>query len=100
MITEDDVTEDDARNAQNILRARKLRNELERRAALADISGIHGTVRFRDLVRHADDPARRRTALWCLIGEQILVPVNSRERIIDATILRVNRASSREGELT
>jgi hypothetical protein len=92
LLTEKVVTDAAARNARNVLRARKLRDDAECRAALKDIDGIHGSVRFYDLVRNATEPALRRNALWCLIYEQVLVPVNPRERITDATILRVSRA--------
>jgi hypothetical protein len=98
IITEKDVTEDDARNARNIMRSRKLRDDCEYRAALADVLGIYGAVRLYDLVRHVDEPGRRRNALWRLIDERLLVPDNPRERITDTTILRVNRTGRYEGE--
>lgn len=93
LVTDDDVTDDVACNASNIVHARKVRDEREVRAAREDISGIYGNVRFYDLVRRAEQSALRRNALWCLIGEGFLVAENPRERITDTTVMRVNRAS-------
>lgn len=93
LVTDNDVTEDVASNASNIVRARKVRDDRELHAARADVSGIYGSVRFNDLVRKAEHPALRRSALWCLVGEGFLVAENPRERITDATVMRVNRAS-------
>jgi hypothetical protein len=92
IITDDDVTKDDSRNAQNILRARKVRDEHEVHAALSDLSSAYGSIRFYDLIKHSSEPGLRRSALWCLIYEGILVPVDRRERITDTTILRFSRA--------
>lgn len=93
IITENDVAEVDARNARSILRARQLRDDREYRAARADVARMRGTVRFYDLVKASEEQARRRNAVWCLIDEGILLPVNERAKIADNTVLRVNRAN-------
>ena len=88
IITDTDVNRGPERNARRILRARRMRNEAEVEAARAALAGVHGWVRFADLLKGFPIQAHRRNALWCLIDEGFLVPRNG-EEISDSTWVRV-----------
>ena len=88
ILTERDVENGRARNAREILRARRMRNEREVEAARAAVASVWGSVRFHDLLVGLESPAHRRNAIWCLIDEGFLVPETD-GRIDDRTYLRV-----------
>lgn len=88
--TEEDVSDAVVRNARNLLWARKHRHEGDYQEALAYVEPICGSVLFYDLLSGAQFPAYRRIALWCLIDDGILFPVNQ-GRIVDRSPMRVNR---------
>lgn len=88
ILTENDVEHGRARNAREILRARRMRNEGEVEAARAALSSLWGSFRFHDLLVGLEAPAHRRNAIWCLIDEGFLVPASG-GRIDDHTFLRV-----------
>lgn len=90
MYTDADVSEEDADNARDILLSRKHYHEGDYREALAYVAPICGSVRFHDLLQGAAVPAYRRMALWCLIDDGILFPVEP-GRITDLSAMQVNR---------
>lgn len=85
-VTEKFASDGAAHNAKEILLSRRLRNEDEYLIALNIVKGIRGPVTFRSLFAGAEVPAHRRTALWCLIDEQLLRPVAA-GRIEDTTLM-------------
>jgi hypothetical protein len=87
-VTEKFASDDAAYNAGEILHARRARNELEYQIALRLIENLRGEVRFRDLLSTAEIPANRRTAIWNLIDEARLRPVEA-GRVEDDSILTV-----------
>ncbi|MGO6727352.1 hypothetical protein ACCS45_04395 [Rhizobium ruizarguesonis] len=74
-VTERYASDDAAYNAGEILKARRLRNEDEYEIAFDMLTRVKGPVRFRALLAGAEPPALRRIALWNLIDEQRLRPV-------------------------
>jgi hypothetical protein len=86
LVTEAYATEDAAYNARWKLHARRMRNEVEYRGALAAVSDLRGSVRLHDLVAEAEMPAHRRIAIWCLIDEGVLAP-DELGRITDESFL-------------
>lgn len=93
ILTERQISRARVYNAENVLRARRMRNE-EVCAELRHIaSGINGLVRIYDLLKATPDPGPARTALWCLIDEGVLEPVArdpQHTRIKDSSFVRVN----------
>lgn len=88
--TDNDVSEDDVHNAREIMLSRKHYHEGDYLEALAYVAPTCGTVRFHDLLKGAKIPAYRRTAIWCLIDDGILYPLEN-GRIDDLTPMQVNR---------
>ncbi len=86
IVTEAFANDDDDANAAWILVSREKYNEDEFVAARELVKGITGAVRFWDLLRGAPIPAHRRTAIWNLIGDGLLRPVE-RGRVTDASLL-------------
>jgi hypothetical protein len=86
LFTDAKASLDNDYNAGWILRARRTFNRLEYQAALDRIEGIHGSVRFHDLLIGAPFEGGRRTAIWNLIDEGILVP-DERGKISDLSFL-------------
>lgn len=86
IVTEAFANDDDDANAGWILVSREKYNEEEFLAARNLVRGITGAVRFWDLLRDAPIPAHRRTAIWNLIDEGLLRPVE-RGRITDTSLL-------------
>jgi hypothetical protein len=74
-MTELDANPAAEKNAQEIILSRRNRVEAEYEVALADIASIRGAVLFRDLYENAPSPGFRKTALWCLIDEGRLAPI-------------------------
>lgn len=87
--TDHDVSEDDAHNARELLLSRKYYHEDDYQEALAYVAPIRGTVLFHDLLQGAKAPAHRRMALWSLIDDGILYPVEH-GRIRDRSLMMVN----------
>jgi hypothetical protein len=85
-VTEKYASDEAAHNANEILLSRRLRNDDEYLIALNIVKSVRGPVTFRALFAGADVPAHRRTALWCLIDEQLLRPVTP-GRIEDTTLV-------------
>lgn len=88
--TENDVSEADVDNARELLLSRKYFHEGDYQEALTYVAPICGTVRFHDLLKGAEVPAYRRMALWCLIDDGILFPVEN-GCVRDRTLMQVNR---------
>lgn len=74
-VTERYASDEAAYNAGEILKARRLRNEDEYKIAFEMLTRVKGPLRFRALLAGAELPALRRIALWNLIDEQRLRPV-------------------------
>jgi hypothetical protein len=87
LITDAYATHDAARDAGWKLHARRMRNEAAYREALALVCDMNGVVRFHDLLSGADHPAARRIAIWNLIDEGYLAPLEP-GRITDLSWLR------------
>lgn len=86
-VTERFANDNDAYNASEILLSRRLRNEEEYLIAWSLLKKLAGPVRFRALFAGAEIPAHRRTALWCLIDDQLLRPVSPGTRVEDDTLM-------------
>ncbi|MGZ9720303.1 hypothetical protein [Rhizobium miluonense] len=86
VVTEAFANDDDDANAGWILVSRENYNEGEYLAARELVTNITGAVRFWDLLRGAPIPGHRRTAIWNLIDEGLLQPLE-RGRITDVSLL-------------
>ncbi|WFU04549.1 hypothetical protein QA648_28365 (plasmid) [Rhizobium sp. CB3171] len=86
VVTESFANDDDDANAGWILVSREKYNEDEYLAARALVASITGAVRFWDLLRGAPIPGHRRTAIWNLIDEGLLRPLEP-GRITDVSLL-------------
>ncbi|WFU49174.1 hypothetical protein [Sinorhizobium terangae] len=73
-------------NAEWILLSRRNRNEEEYQAAREFVAGMSGPMRFWDMLIVTPLVAYRRTAIWNLIDEGVLQPVEA-GRITDASLL-------------
>ena len=87
LITEREASRRLAHNAQEILRARQMRNQRDVDALAAIASGLRGEVRLFDLVQSSGLGARGRNAVVCLIDEGVLELV-ARTRIGWGAMLR------------
>ncbi|MCQ1779438.1 hypothetical protein NOJ05_19705 [Neorhizobium galegae] len=87
-VTEKFASDEAAYNADQILLARRVRNDPEYEIASNLLRNIRGDVRFADLLATAEIRANRRTAIWNLIDECRLRPVSA-GRIEDNSILTV-----------
>ncbi|WP_274426872.1 hypothetical protein [Chelativorans sp. YIM 93263] len=93
ILTERQISRARVYNAENVLRARRMRNEEDCARLLRIASTIEGLVRVHDLLKAALDPGLARTAFWCLIDEGVLEPVardSLHTRIGGHTYVRVN----------
>ena len=90
LMTEREATYGAYENAERILRARCMRDDLEFSVTVDLVQTFHGRFRFGDLLRGCHDRAARRTAILLLIDEGILVP-ETLDRIDDLTMLMVSR---------
>ncbi|MCK8780804.1 Tn7 transposase TnsA N-terminal domain-containing protein [Rhizobium sp. NTR19] len=73
--TEHFASEAAAANAEWILFARRARNDADVEEARELLKTVTGQVRFGELMKDLDIQAHRRAALWCLIDEGWLRPV-------------------------
>ncbi|MBU1316484.1 MAG: hypothetical protein KJ947_04450 [Alphaproteobacteria bacterium] len=89
-VTEKFASDEAAFNADQILLARRVRNEREYEIALDLLKNIRGQVRFRDLLATAEIRAHRRTAIWNLIDEGRLQPVSTGRIEDDAILTAIN----------
>ncbi|MFQ6184762.1 hypothetical protein ACLMJV_22775 [Sinorhizobium meliloti] len=87
-ITEYFASEYAAANAENILFARRARNEDDVHEARELLLNIQGRVRFGELMKDLEIQAYRRNALWCLVDEGWLRPVTP-SLIEDHTLMEV-----------
>ncbi|MGO7804900.1 hypothetical protein [Rhizobium leguminosarum] len=87
-VTERYASDEAAYNAGEIIKARRLRNEEEHQVAFNMLKHVRGPVRFRALLAGAEPPALRRIALWNLIDEGRLRPIEQ-GRIEDNSIMTV-----------
>ena len=53
-------------------------------------SRFRGTVHLRDLLKDWEIPAYGRNAVWCLIHDEILMPVRPDLKLVDAPFVRFN----------
>ncbi|MFJ1308320.1 hypothetical protein [Agrobacterium sp. P15N1-A] len=94
-ITEHFASEYAAANAEEILFARRARNDADVEEAKELLRQVKGRIRFGELLKGLDIQAFRRTALWVLIGEGWLRPVIP-ALIEDHTLMEV--CSPQKGE--
>jgi len=73
LITDAFASQENEYNAAWILRSRRMFNKAGYADALAQIQGLYGAVRFHSLLVGAANHAGRRTAIWNLIDEGLLV---------------------------
>ena len=73
LITDVYANQDNEYNAGWILRSRRMFNKKEYDGALARIHDVYGAVQFNTLLADAPSHAGRRTAIWNLIDEGLLV---------------------------
>ncbi|MBY5537702.1 hypothetical protein HFO58_31925 [Rhizobium leguminosarum] len=88
-VTEKYASDEAAYNAVEIIKARRLFNEMEYWIARDLLKNIRGEVRFRALLAGAEPPGLRRIALWNLIDEKRLQPVKA-GRIEDNSLMTVS----------
>ena len=87
-ITEYFASEYAAANAEEILFARRARNDEDVEETKEILRQVRGRIRFGELLKDLEIQAFRRTALWVLIGEGWLRPVIP-ARIEDHTLMQV-----------
>jgi len=91
IVTEEEVSDDDAYNAGWLRRARRYRVDEDVAEAKQALRSLGPRFRFYDLVRGAAVEWRRTHAVWTLIDEGILV-AESPEAILDRTWLLVTQS--------
>jgi hypothetical protein len=87
-ITEHFASEYAAANAEEILFARRARNDVDVEEAKEILRQVRGRIVFGELLKGLDVQAYRRIALWVLVGEGWLRPVIP-SRIEDHTLMEV-----------
>tara|TARA_R110002020_G_scaffold298211_1_gene514026 strand:+ start:21722 stop:22570 length:849 start_codon:yes stop_codon:yes gene_type:complete len=90
ILTEHELTSARAWNAASILRALRASVEDDNERLRDYASKFQGTVSLRDLVRGFDCRAAAANAVWCLIHEEILLPIRDDLRLIDAPFVQFN----------
>ncbi|WP_173931656.1 hypothetical protein [Chelativorans sp. Marseille-P2723] len=100
ILTERQISRARVYNAEQVLKARRMRNEQDCAELRRIASGINGLVRVYDLLKATPDPGPARTAFWCLIDEGVLELVARdprHTRIQDGSIVRVNHELLAQG---
>jgi hypothetical protein len=92
ILTEEEVSDDDAHNANWLRRARRFRVEEDVREARHALRALGNRFRFHNLIRGAEIEWRRSHAIWALIDDGVLV-AEEPGAIIDRSWLRVAAAS-------
>ncbi|MBO3760133.1 hypothetical protein [Ciceribacter sp. L1K22] len=90
LMTEREATYGAYENAERIMRARRMCDDADYDCALALAQKFSGRFRFGELLRGCDDRAVRRTSIFLLIDDGVLVP-ETQGRIDDLTLLMVRR---------
>lgn len=90
LMTEREATYGAYENAERIMRARRMRIDAEYDRAYEAVQKFHGRFRFGELLRGCENRAVRRTALYLLIDECVLL-TETPGRIDDLTMLMVRR---------
>ncbi|WEX11679.1 hypothetical protein [Chelativorans sp. AA-79] len=93
ILTERQISRARVYNAEQVLRARRMRNDQNCAELRRIASEIKGSVRVHGLLKATSDPGLARTAFWCLIDDGVLEPVTRdplHTRIGDHTFVRVN----------
>lgn len=90
LMTEREATYGAYENAERIMRARRMCDDADYDCALALVQKFSGRFRFGELLRGCDDRAVRRTSIFLLIDDGVLVP-ETQGRIDDLTLLVVRR---------
>ncbi|MDX3924698.1 MAG: hypothetical protein QHC90_02650 [Shinella sp.] len=93
IITEREATDARCWNAMSILRALKHSVAADNDRLREYASRFHGTVHIRDLLAGWEIPSYGRNAVWCLIHDEILVPVRPDLKLIDAPFVRFNHVN-------
>ncbi|MDJ1465638.1 hypothetical protein [Nitratireductor sp. GZWM139] len=93
ILTEKQISRARVYNAEQVLRARQMRNEQDCTELRRIVSDITGSVPVHALLKETPDPGLARTAFWCLIDDGVLEAINRdplHTRICDHTFVRVN----------
>ncbi|WEZ83410.1 hypothetical protein P6U16_00500 [Rhizobium sp. 32-5/1] len=93
IITDREATDARCWNARSILRALKLSVAADNDRLREYASRFHGTVHIRDLLAGWEIPAYGRNAVWCLIHDEILIPVRPDLKLVDAPYVRFNHVN-------
>lgn len=90
IFTEREITDDRGWNGKSILRALKhvVPDDNDRLRDYA--SKFYGTVSLGSLTSIFDNKAEAENAVWCLVHEEILLPVRPDLKLIDAPFVRFN----------
>lgn len=92
IITDREATNARCWNAMSILRALKCSVDADNERLRSYASRFHGTVHIRDLLAGWEVPALGRNAIWCLLHDEILMPVRPDLKLVDAPYVRFNHA--------
>jgi hypothetical protein len=95
ILTEQELSRPRTYNAEQVLKARRMRNEEDCRNLLGIAARVNGFVRVYDLLKATPEPGLARNALWCLIDAGVLEHVATNPthtRITDTSVVRVNGA--------
>ncbi|MBK5571607.1 hypothetical protein [Ensifer sp. SSB1] len=90
ILTDKEITDARGWNGKSVLRALKspVTDDNERLRDFA--SKFHGTVSLRTLTADFEDRAAAENAIWCLVHDEVLIPVRPDLRLIDAPFVRFN----------
>lgn len=91
LVTEKQITDGRAWNASQVIRSRQMRNDDHCEELRGFAAQFRGAVSMADLISDFEVPAYGRNAMFCLIYEGYLTPINRDERIQDTSLLAVNR---------
>ncbi|ASS53327.1 hypothetical protein E0H36_31985 [Rhizobium leguminosarum bv. viciae] len=90
IMTEREITHDRGWNAYTILRALK-HSAADDNDRLRDYaSKFHGTVSLRSLISVFENPACAWNAVWCLVHDEILLPIRPDLKLVDAPFVKFN----------
>ncbi|CAN7420421.1 hypothetical protein LJR231_002710 [Phyllobacterium sp. LjRoot231] len=91
LVTQNQITDGRVWNASQVVRSRKMRNDEHCEQLRGFAAQFRGAISMADLISSFEVPAYGRNAMFCLIYDGYLVPIEPHERIQFTSLLAVNR---------
>ncbi|MGE6743060.1 hypothetical protein ACQKGC_22575 [Allorhizobium pseudoryzae] len=90
ILTNEEITDERGWNGKSVLRALKHSID-DDNARLRDYAArFHGTVSIQTLISGFENVAEAMNAVWCLIHDEILLPIRTDLRLVDAPFVQFN----------